>query len=306
MSVDPVIQSPTNSQSINPYSYIMNNPLSGVDPTGYCSTDDSLKDCAEGLEEGKTQAITNADGKTVGHVGKDSQGNVHITNNGSSKGQAAIGGAMKAMDIGSQKQMATNTSAQPGGNVGGQATPSTGTTNTVLDTVKGVAKSGLNSLKRGGIIGLGLAPTMMGNGELSEEQLAAALQYSEELQEAQLSGIRSAEKQVERHRGNKIAVIGQGQQTRVIPYRDSVGGISFSIPSRYIYESNYMSQFPSDVQEQLSVAFNRGWIKGVMNSRYQIHDIGMAKRRELPGPWYGAELHEVAMRRYPTIKVKFK
>ncbi|WP_213610246.1 glycohydrolase toxin TNT-related protein [Pseudoalteromonas sp.] len=106
MSVDPLIQSPTNSQSINPYSYIMNNPLSGADPTGYCSTDDSLKDCAGGLEEGKTQAITNADGKTVGHVGKDSQGNVHITNNGSSKGQAAIAGSLKSMDIGSQKKVA--------------------------------------------------------------------------------------------------------------------------------------------------------------------------------------------------------
>ena len=35
LSVDPVIQSPTNSQSMNPYSYIMNNPLAGVDPTGY-------------------------------------------------------------------------------------------------------------------------------------------------------------------------------------------------------------------------------------------------------------------------------
>ncbi|QPB83414.1 hypothetical protein CWC22_010630 [Pseudoalteromonas rubra] len=37
MSVDPVIQSPGNSQSINPYSYIMNNPLGGTDPTGYSS-----------------------------------------------------------------------------------------------------------------------------------------------------------------------------------------------------------------------------------------------------------------------------
>ena len=35
LSVDPFIQSPANSQSLNPYSYIMNNPMSGTDPTGY-------------------------------------------------------------------------------------------------------------------------------------------------------------------------------------------------------------------------------------------------------------------------------
>ncbi|MEZ7276422.1 RHS repeat domain-containing protein [Pseudoalteromonas sp. 68 DY56-GL68] len=101
MSVDPVIQSPTNSQSINPYSYIMNNPLSGIDPTGYCSTDDTMKGCADGLENGETQAITNADGDTVGYVGKDNQGNIHMTNNGSSKGQAAVSGSVESVDIGS-------------------------------------------------------------------------------------------------------------------------------------------------------------------------------------------------------------
>ncbi|MDO6477295.1 Ig-like domain-containing protein [Alteromonas sp. 1_MG-2023] len=37
LSVDPFIQDPTNSQSINPYSYIMNNPLMGTDPSGYVS-----------------------------------------------------------------------------------------------------------------------------------------------------------------------------------------------------------------------------------------------------------------------------
>ena len=37
LSVDPFIQSPENSQSINPYSYIGNNPLAGLDPTGYKS-----------------------------------------------------------------------------------------------------------------------------------------------------------------------------------------------------------------------------------------------------------------------------
>jgi RHS repeat-associated protein len=35
--VDPIIQFPTNSQSLNPYSYILNNPLSGTDPTGYAA-----------------------------------------------------------------------------------------------------------------------------------------------------------------------------------------------------------------------------------------------------------------------------
>ena len=35
LSVDPFIQAPDNSQSFNPYSYIMNNPLAGTDPSGY-------------------------------------------------------------------------------------------------------------------------------------------------------------------------------------------------------------------------------------------------------------------------------
>jgi RHS repeat-associated protein len=48
MSVDPLIQSPTSTQSVNPYSYIMNNPLAGTDPTGYaaestCSTGTNVK-----------------------------------------------------------------------------------------------------------------------------------------------------------------------------------------------------------------------------------------------------------------------
>ncbi len=50
MSVDPVIQSPGNSQSINPYSYIMNNPLAGTDPTGYMGCAASrIKDSCDDL-----------------------------------------------------------------------------------------------------------------------------------------------------------------------------------------------------------------------------------------------------------------
>ena len=49
LSVDPFIQGST-SQSINPYSYVQNNPLSGVDPTGYqasCSRVLDLNNCPE-------------------------------------------------------------------------------------------------------------------------------------------------------------------------------------------------------------------------------------------------------------------
>ena len=35
LSVDPVFQFPTNTQSLNPYSYVLNNPLSMTDPSGY-------------------------------------------------------------------------------------------------------------------------------------------------------------------------------------------------------------------------------------------------------------------------------
>ena len=40
--VDPFIQFPSNSQSLNPYSYVLNNPMAGADPTGYSVVADRL------------------------------------------------------------------------------------------------------------------------------------------------------------------------------------------------------------------------------------------------------------------------
>lgn len=48
LSVDPLIQFPANSQSLNPYSYILNNPLSGTDPSGYAARTGSVCDRGEG------------------------------------------------------------------------------------------------------------------------------------------------------------------------------------------------------------------------------------------------------------------
>lgn len=46
LSVDPYIQEPRNSQSPNAYSYIMNNPLSGLDPSGYWArSPDNSRQC---------------------------------------------------------------------------------------------------------------------------------------------------------------------------------------------------------------------------------------------------------------------
>ena len=62
LSVDPFIQSPTSTQSVNPYSYIMNNPLAGTDPTGDCAaaTGTRIKSC------GDLKVDVKVDGKTVG------------------------------------------------------------------------------------------------------------------------------------------------------------------------------------------------------------------------------------------------
>ncbi|MDX3775786.1 hypothetical protein QE250_16865, partial [Chromatiaceae bacterium AAb-1] len=292
---DPIIQNPGDSQSFNPYSYIMNNPLAGTDPTGYCAaeTGSHLKSCGDMKVELKVDGVA-VGSKVVKNVNFRNGADV---NAGLSAGGAQIGQAI--MDIGSQNKLSE---AGAGGVALAGRMAATGT------TAAGAANAGalgrmVNPL---GALITGLLPTKMGDGTFSQEELQYMSDTAEHFKEAELSGIRHAEKQISKHRGNKVAVIGQGQQTRVIPYRDSVGGISFSIPARYVYESEYMSQFSSDIQEQISVAFNRGWINGVMNSGYQIHDIGMAKGRTLPGPWYGAELHEVARRRYPTTTVKFK
>jgi RHS repeat-associated protein len=63
--VDPFIQFPLNSQSLNPYSYILNNPLSGTDPTGYATC--SLEDNKACLEEGKN-TIVDSQGNKIGIV----------------------------------------------------------------------------------------------------------------------------------------------------------------------------------------------------------------------------------------------
>ena len=134
MSVDPVIQSPTNSQSINPYSYIMNNPLAGTDPTGYssCNPEDSGGCQSEpkpleivitgGKNKGESSSSPNAAGGDIGRKGNSDNPNAPIANSSKSsmpsngnentqKSQGKIGSAIS--DIGSPSTITNNRSTAP-------------------------------------------------------------------------------------------------------------------------------------------------------------------------------------------------
>jgi hypothetical protein len=108
MSVDPIIQAPGNSQSINPDSYIMNNPLAGTDPTGYCAaaTGTRIKSCGDMKVEVK---VTMKDGssKTRSTVVKDVNfRNGADVSSAMGKGASSLAGKFSSTEIGSQKGIA--------------------------------------------------------------------------------------------------------------------------------------------------------------------------------------------------------
>ncbi|AOE49634.1 RHS repeat-associated core domain-containing protein [Kangiella sediminilitoris] len=101
LSVDPFIQAPGNSQSMNPYSYIMNNPLSGTDPSGYkaeceqalgkgCGDDEPKKERREKRGQGFSQ-----DWKTVYQVDNGADVIHSVNAKGSTEEVEKIGSELK-------------------------------------------------------------------------------------------------------------------------------------------------------------------------------------------------------------------
>ncbi|KOO60056.1 hypothetical protein WH43_00045 [Rheinheimera sp. KL1] len=188
LSVDPVIQSPGNSQSLNPYSYIMNNPLAGTDPTGYCAaaTGTRIKSC------GDMKVDLKIDGKMVGStVVKD----VNFKNGAEvsaakASGAGQIGRAI--MDIGAPKEVSGSGASSSTGNSTSNSSTANGG---VADSIKGVAKAGLGSLKKGGLLGVGLTPMLTASDEemdaLAMPIMAANKAEHEEIQAAGLSRVRT-------------------------------------------------------------------------------------------------------------------
>ncbi|MFB2777475.1 RHS repeat domain-containing protein, partial [Shewanella xiamenensis] len=104
MSVDPLIQSLTSTQSVNPYSYIMNNPLAGTDPTGYAATCSDDNNCD--LSDIKADEIENI------QITKDGNMIINTKDNGSFQVDSVNGqnthGSFSVADIGSLQQNSNN------------------------------------------------------------------------------------------------------------------------------------------------------------------------------------------------------
>jgi RHS repeat-associated protein len=100
LSVDPVIVDPTNTQAINPYSYVMNNPLAYTDPSGYAPieivvTCASNRPCDRDPDVGKQDGATsdrNREESSGGDSGSGNPSSGGTGDNGSSNGSEGSGG----------------------------------------------------------------------------------------------------------------------------------------------------------------------------------------------------------------------
>ncbi|NVJ65334.1 MAG: VCBS repeat-containing protein [Gammaproteobacteria bacterium] len=119
LSVDPFVQAPGNSQSMNPYSYIMNNPLAGTDPSGYKSI------CRIGKSE-----TGNCQGEKVSNSGQSDD--AKETNNGKTNNTSSSEVKVTIIITGSQTQQSNTqqTNQQPAQSGNPQSSGATPTSNT--------------------------------------------------------------------------------------------------------------------------------------------------------------------------------
>ncbi|VEE60405.1 Cell wall-associated polypeptide CWBP200 [Shewanella putrefaciens] len=166
LSVDPFLQFPENSQSANPYSYILNNPMSGTDPTGYAATGG---DCTTGSNTGFKGFCTSVQLADT----ESKKKNKATVGNGEANGKLTISGEAKRVgEVGLQLEKSGGKLVSGQTNLDGTVTESysfgqNGNTTYFSGVIYGVLNSVLesnwSSIPLNATAGLGPASDFFGN-----------------------------------------------------------------------------------------------------------------------------------------------
>ncbi|MCB9654682.1 MAG: hypothetical protein H6729_11190 [Deltaproteobacteria bacterium] len=117
LSVDPIIADPANAQSLNAYSYVLNNPLSLIDPSGYVACEVSanprLSCNYDFLKDGAISSAKDADGIAVTFSDAESGSQLVMRAENGRVSFALDGSSIEASDIGSPYREAFQTSTDP-------------------------------------------------------------------------------------------------------------------------------------------------------------------------------------------------
>nr|WP_275974678.1 RHS repeat-associated core domain-containing protein [Shewanella algicola] len=121
LSVDPFLQFPENSQSANPYSYILNNPMSGTDPTGYSCAGSNLESVCDSYY--KDNGIVTESMKLTNMVSQTLNNSTSKTSSGQANklqmAQSGGAGKQESKDVGLQT-LASKSSTNVGGDGKGE------------------------------------------------------------------------------------------------------------------------------------------------------------------------------------------
>lgn len=304
MSVDPFVHG--GSQGINPYSYIMNNPLAGTDPSGYEP------------EVATKEMMIAATGSNVKHKvtatvtqNEDGSATVTFTGNNANAVKSAKMAATDALtnkkfdvkDLGSPQKISQidEVKIQDSGRgsiSGSSLSPNVvlgGLTDSTADTMTKVGKKALSGAARGGIVGAIMG--MLG--------IEANTQEDGSYSDAYDAGLSMAQAQIRNHKGIKAALIGEEQQ-RVNDVADKKGYLTIRYSPEYIFKKRDSNGDMLPHHELLSIAYNSGWINGLMNAKYKIYDIGLSQnyrnQSRSVSRWYSTEIMHIRFRKYEQYR----
>jgi RHS repeat-associated protein len=312
-SVDPIIQFPLNSQSLNPYSYILNNPLSGTDPTGYevCSGDEK-NNCTD-VEVRKVAPLGSRITSSTQIVGQVSNGqvtaNINITIN---KDGTVVSGGI-TLSNGANRDQSGKSGSRDTSSAGGPSSreqvqkASVGLVGAAAPVSGEAASGGVASRLAGGLLAFltpavaataaGVIGLVVPKPTSAEANLTPSEAMSYALDKAWDAGISRATELTRRAGSDGKAMIGENRN-RVIQAAKWYGANSIRFPLEYSFKQPISAE-----QKIVSLVFNAAWINGVMNDGLQILDIGRDPRRvaagQDPSEWYMLERAMIKLRNYP-------